>query len=54
MLLELLGMSLEAVFAVLAGWLMLDEFLNSRESWGCIIMFAGMVLSQLPGLAKKR
>ena len=46
-------LSLEAVFAVLAGWLMLDELLNSRESWGCILMFAGMMLSQLPGLGKK-
>ena len=47
-------LSLEAVFAVLAGWLMLEELLNSRESWGCILMFAGMMLSQMPGLGKKR
>ena len=47
-------LSLEAVFAVLAGWLMLDELLNSRESWGCILMFAGMMLSQLPGLGSKK
>ena len=47
-------LSLEAVFAVLAGWLMLDELLNSRESWGCILMFAGMMLSQMPGLQKKK
>lgn len=46
-------LSLEAVFAVLAGWLMLDELLNSRESWGCLLMFAGMMLSQMPGLGKK-
>ena len=46
-------LSLEAVFAVLAGWLMLDEMLNSRESWGCILMFAGMMLSQMPGLGKR-
>ena len=45
-------LSLEAVFAVLAGWLMLDELLNSRESWGCLLMFAGMMLSQMPGLEK--
>ena len=47
-------LSLEAVFAVLAGWLMLDELLNSRESWGCILMFAGMMLSQMPGLQKNK
>jgi len=47
-------LSLEAVFAVFAGWLWSEELLNSRESWGCVLMFAGMMLSQLPGLGKKR
>jgi drug/metabolite transporter (DMT)-like permease len=47
-------LSLEAVFAVLAGWLWSNELLNSRESWGCILMFAGMMLSQLPGLGSKK
>ncbi|MFP6900361.1 MAG: DMT family transporter [Opitutales bacterium] len=46
-------LSLEAVFAVLGGWLMLDEILSGRELSGCILMFAGMLLSQLPGLKKK-
>jgi|TARA_B110000438_G_scaffold240222_1_gene238819 drug/metabolite transporter (DMT)-like permease len=41
-------LSLEAVFAVLAGWLWDDKLLNSRESSGCILMFAGMLLSQFP------
>ena len=41
-------MSLEAVFAVLGGWLMLDEILSNRELFGCILMFAGMLLSQIP------
>ena len=41
-------LSLEAVFAVLAGWLWDDKLLNSRESLGCILMFAGMLLSQFP------
>jgi len=45
-------LSLEAVFAVLAGWLWDDKLLNSRESWGCMLMFAGMMLSQAP--TKKR
>ncbi len=46
-------LSLEAVFAVLGGWLMLDEILSNRELFGCILMFAGMLLSQLPGQKKK-
>ena len=41
-------LSLEAVFAVLAGWLWDGNLLDSRESWGCMLMFAGMMLSQAP------
>jgi drug/metabolite transporter (DMT)-like permease len=47
-------LSLEAVFAVFAGWLMLDESLTTRETYGCILMFAGMLLSQLTGLKRER
>ncbi len=46
-------MSLEAVFALYGGWLMLGENLTQRELSGCTLMFAGMLLSQLPGLNKK-
>lgn len=41
-------MSLETVFAAIGGWLMLNEQLNSRELFGCGLMLAGMLLSQLP------
>ncbi len=41
-------MSLESVFAVLAGAVLLDERLSSRELWGCIVMFAAIVMVQLP------
>ena len=47
-------LSLEAVFAVLAGWLWDDKLLNSRETYGCILMFAGMLLSQLPDRKKNK
>jgi drug/metabolite transporter (DMT)-like permease len=47
-------LSLEAVFAVLAGWLMLDEILSNRELYGCVLMFAGMMLSQLSGRKKRK
>jgi len=40
-------MSLEAVFAALGGWLMLDEILTLRALIGCGLMLAGMLLSQL-------
>lgn len=40
-------LSLEAVFAALAGWLMLGEMLTTRGLVGCGLMLAGMLLSQL-------
>lgn len=39
--------SLEAVFAVLGGWLVLGERVTGHMVVGCSLMFAGMVLSQL-------
>jgi len=38
--------SLEAVFAALAGWAVLNETLTSREGFGCGLMLAGMLLAQ--------
>ncbi len=40
-------LSLEAVFAALGGWLVLDESLSPRGLLGCSLMFAGMLASQL-------
>ncbi|MBD3179341.1 MAG: EamA family transporter [Candidatus Latescibacteria bacterium] len=40
-------MSFEAVFAVLGGWLILHEVLSARGIWGCALMLAGMILSQI-------
>lgn len=39
-------MSLESVFAVLAGWLVLGDRLNAVELLGCALVFAGVLLSQ--------
>lgn len=41
-------LSLESVFAVLFGWLLLHEALSGRELAGCALMFAAIVLAQLP------
>jgi drug/metabolite transporter (DMT)-like permease len=46
-----LVMSLEAVFAVLTGWLMLGEILTAREISGCALIFAANVAVQLSGAA---
>ena len=45
-------MSLESVFAVLAGALLLQERMSARELSGCVIMFLAIVLVQLPGRKK--
>lgn len=43
-----LVMSLESVFAVLSGWLFLNEQLTVREIFGCITMFIAIIIAQLP------
>ena len=40
-------MSLESVFAALAGWLILDQSMSGRKILGCVIMFAAIILAQL-------
>ena len=39
-------LSLESVISVLAGWLILGQNLTVREIWGCILMFAAIILAQ--------
>lgn len=39
---------LEAVFAALAGWLILNETMTGMEVLGCVLMFAAVLLAQLP------
>ena len=41
-------MSMESVFAVLAGTVLLHERMSARELTGCLIMFAAVILVQLP------
>ena len=41
-------MSLESVFAALSGWLILHERLSTWETLGCILVFAAVILSQIP------
>lgn len=45
-------MSLESVFALLTGWLVLGNVLSGRELLGCLLVLAGIILSQLPSLKK--
>ena len=41
-------MSLESVFAVLGGWWLLQERMSPTELLGCALVFAAVILSQLP------
>ena len=44
---------LESVFGVLAGAVILGETMTMREIFGCIIMFAAVVISNLPEKSSK-
>ncbi|MBU3877587.1 DMT family transporter [Faecalicatena sp. AGMB00832] len=41
-------LSLESVFAALAGWVIIHETLSSKELFGCLLVFAAIILAQLP------
>ena len=47
-------MSLESVFAVLAGWLILKERLTHWETLGCILVFMAVILSQITDKKKEK
>ena len=40
-------MSLESVFAVLSGWLVLGESLSAKELIGCLFVFIAVILAQV-------
>lgn len=40
-------LSLESVFAAVGGWLLLNEMLSNRAKIGCLLMFIGMLASQI-------
>ena len=46
-------MSLESVFAALGGWLLLSESLSPVELLGCALVFAAVILSQVPELKRR-
>ena len=47
-------LSLESVFAVLAGWVVLGQSLSLRELAGCGLVFAAIILAQIPMKKKER
>ena len=47
-------MSLESVFAVISGMVVLSQIPTMRESVGCILMFAAIIVAQLPEKASSK
>lgn len=41
-------LSLESSISVLAGWAILGQNLSARECFGCVMMFAAIILAQIP------
>lgn len=46
-------LSLESSISVLAGWVILGQSLSVREGFGCVMMFAAIILAQIPDRVKK-
>ena len=46
-------LSLESVFSVLTGWVVLHQKLSVRELSGCVLIFIAVILAQLPEREKK-
>lgn len=47
-------MSMESVFSAFGGWIILGESLTIRELTGCALLFAAIILAQLPGKTNNR
>ena len=41
-------LSMESVFASLAGWILINETLSPKEIFGCVLVFTAIILAQLP------
>ncbi len=49
-----LSMSLESVFAALGGWVISGNLLKENEIIGCLLVFAAIVLAQMPEFFKTK
>lgn len=49
-----ISMSLESVFAALGGWLVSGNVLSVREICGCALVFAAIILAQLPQFKNRK
>ena len=47
-------MSFESIFGAVSSWIILNEVMNSREIFGCILMFAGVLVTQFRILISRK
>lgn len=47
-------MSFEAIFGALASWFILGEVMSGMEIFGCVLMAAGMIATQMGGILRRR
>lgn len=47
-------LSLESVFSLISGWLLLGQHLSVREQFGCLLVFCAILLAQIPVPVRKR
>ncbi len=47
-------MSLESAIAAIAGWIILGQSLSEREIIGCVVMFAAIIIAQIPIKLRKK
>ncbi|MCC6093678.1 MAG: DMT family transporter [Eubacterium sp.] len=46
-------MSLESVISAISGWIILGDALSGKEILGCVLVFSGVILAQLPARNKE-
>lgn len=46
-------LSLESSISVLSGWVLLGQMLSTREGIGCVMMFAAIILAQIPSKSER-
>ena len=47
-------LSLESVFSALAGWVILSERFSPKELAGCALVFASVIMAQMPEFIKDK
>lgn len=49
-----IAMSMESVFSGIGGWVLLGQVMSGRELFGCALVFAAVIMTQLPGFFRRQ